>query len=409
MSKKPDSACMIFQSCTLNRIPIEKWSQSGYGFVGNIISVNNHDTFEAGLDNFLDTSEGKYISRNFLKELIERTLIACKSHSDLDVSARTQWFNSHIKNLVKARDFKVIKTVFGGEILNSSQPIKLGGLTFYEIPRHGEEIKLPFDDPYFRKNQPIKTVAEYCALSKDEDKALELADTVFNSFDLLMAFLLAERNFDFSIGILRKRFAPVQQPIVFTDGGLYGKKEKNHNFKPSLDLTKLADFCPDQKESTLKSLFDIALSPRTEIEKKISRSIEWLGEAYLDNNHSSALLKIVIALEALFKIDERSVITASIMASMAEQCAYVNGRSAEDCVQIESYVKGIYGLRSSIVHTGSSSVRETILKKALKFTRTTIFNLLFIKLDLEIETMSKLQELIRVGKYKACPIWHPKL
>lgn len=409
MSKNPESASMIFQSCTLNRNPVEKWNYSSCGYVGNIISISNHEAFETGLDCFLDTSKGKYISRNFLKSLIESTLIGCKSHSDLEVNIRTQWFNDHIKTLAKARDFKVVKTVFGGEIINSSQPIKLGVLTFYEVPRHGDRIKLPFDNPYFLQNQPAKTVAEYCALSKDEDKALELADVVFNSFDLSMAFLLAERNLDFSIGILRKRFAPIQQPIVFTDGGLFGKDEKNHNFKPELDLTKLARFCPDQKESTLKSLFNIALSPRTEIEKKISRSIEWLGEAYLDNNHSSALLKIVIALEALFKVDERSVITASIMASMAEQCAYINGRSAEHCVQIESYVKGIYGLRSSIVHTGSSSVRETILKKALEFTRATIFNLLFMKLDLEIETMSKLQELIRAGKYKACPIWHPKI
>lgn len=400
---------LIFQSAKLNRDFSGAWNHSNSGYVGNILSVTDHDTFEAELDCFLETSAGKFISRNFLKNLIERALIECKDRCDLDVSSRVEWFKDHLKKLAEERDHKVVKTVFGGDIINSKIPVKLGPLNFYEIPRHGEQIILPFSDQFFCRQQSTKTVAEYCAKAKDEDKALELADAVFNTFDLSMAFLLAERNFDFSIGILRMRFSPIQQPIVFTEDGLYGVQEKNHNFKPSLDLTDLASFCPDKKESTLVSFFNIVLSPKSEIERKISRAVEWIGEAYLDSNRSSSFLKIVIALEALFKVDENGVITASIMASMAEQCAYLNGRSTEECVLIEGYVKRLYGLRSSIVHTGSSSVRETDLKKALEFTRNTIFNLLFFKLKLEIEKMSKLQDLIRVSRYKACPLWQLNL
>lgn len=405
MSKKADGVILIFQSSKLNREVLGAWSYSDSGYLGNIISIVDSDKFESGLDNFLETFDGKFISRSFLKNLVERTLVGCKECCDSDVSFRVEWFKNHLKSLAGERDHRVVKTVFGGEIINSKIPVKLGSLIFYEVPRHGEKILLPFSDQFFCRQQPTKTVAEYCVKAKDKDKALDLADAVFNAFDLSLAFLLAERNLDFTIGILRMRFSPVQQPIVSTEGGLYGVQEKNHNFKSNLDLTNLARFCPDEKDETLVSFFNVVLSPKSEIERKISRAVEWIGEAYLDNNRSSAFLKIVIALEALFKVDEVGVITASIMASMAEQCAYLNGRSAEECVRIEGYVKQLYGLRSSIVHTGSSSVRESDLKKALEFTRATIFNLLLFKQQLEIETMGKLQGLIRVSRYKACPLW----
>ncbi len=398
---------MIFSSCILNRQNSGNWTYSDAGYTGNILLITEIQSFEKGLDEFLETSEGRFISRNFLKRLIERTLVGCENDRDTEVNSRIEWFKNHIRALAKERDYKVVKTLYGGDITKSEHPVRLGPLVFYEIPRHGGLIKLPFPDPFFCKHQATKTVAEYCAQAKDQDKALEFADTIFNAFDLSMAFLLAEQNFDFSIGILRMRFSPVQQPIVFTQGGLFGIQEANHNFKSGLDLTEVANFVPGKNKNTMLSFFNSVLSPETEIERKISRAVEWTGEAYLDSNRSSAFLKIVVALEALFKVDETGVITASIMASMAEQCAYLNGQSVAECLQIERYVKNLYKLRSKIVHTGSNSVRESELKNALAFTRKTIFNLLLLKNNLKFNALGELQNLIRESRYKACPLWQP--
>lgn len=395
----------IFKSCTLNRSTVGKEKFSFDGQVGNVISITEPESFEKGLDDFSKTIDGQFISKNYLKYYIEKTLSECINHPDADVNIRVKYFKKIIDNLDKQQEYRVVKQVFGGSIANSIQPISVGVMDFYEVPRHGSHIKLPFSDPFFSKNQPTKIVAEICVKALDSYKAIEMADTLFNTFELSIAFLLAEKNIEFSIGALTREFFPAEPPIIYTEGSLYGRSKDYYKSVQPLDLTKLNDLFPDKKDSTMMHFFNVVLSPGNEIERKLSRAIEWIGEAYRDKNRSSALLKVAIALEALFKVDERSVITASIMAGMAEQCAYISGKSVDECIEIERYVKELYALRSKIVHTGSSNLGENELMKSLAFSRSTIFNLLGLKINKEFKSMDELQKEIREGKYKASPLW----
>ncbi len=377
---------------------------SSDGQVGNIILITDLVSFEKGFDDCSKTTKGQFISKNYLKYYIERTLFDCRNHPDTEVDIRVKYFIKIIDSVDTQREYWVIKQVFGGNIDDSLKPINVGSLCFYEVPRHGIYINLPFSDPFFSREQPTKTVAQLCVKAFDEYKALEIADTLFNTLELSISFLLAESSIVFSIGALTREFSPIHPPIIYTEGSLFGMRENKHISEKSIDLTNLTELFPDRKDNTMIHFFNIVLSPNNQIERKLSRAIEWIGEAYRDKNRSSALLKVVIALEALFKVDERGVITASIMASLAEQCAYISGKSVDECVEIENYVKELYALRSRVVHSGSNNLGENELKKALTFSRSTVFNLLSLKINEEFQSMDQLHKKVREAKYKACPL-----
>ncbi|HDS4948016.1 hypothetical protein B9037_006065 [Klebsiella aerogenes] len=407
MSYSKDISSRIFKSCTLNKSTIEKIIFSHDGLIGNVIIITDNESFEKGLDDLSKTNDGQFISKIYFRYYIEKTLFECGDHPDDDIDVRVKYFKNLINSLslVKQTEHRVVKQVFGGNIKNGSHPINLGPFCFYEIPRHASHIKLPFSDPFFSKQQPTKTVVQLCVKSLDSYKASEIADTFFNTLELSFSFLLAKKGKEFSIGAFMYEFSPTEPPIIYTEGSIFGRTENKHEQDQIIDLADLTDYFPEKKASSMTNFFNVVLSPGTQLERKLSRAVEWIGEAYRDKNRSSALLKVVIALEALFKVNERSVITASIVASMAEQCAYISGESVDECLEIEDYVKELYGLRSKVVHAGSNNLGENELKKALTFSRSIIFKLIDLKINEKFESIDELQPKIRESKYKSCPLW----
>ncbi|QCC92438.1 hypothetical protein E7735_16470 [Enterobacter cloacae] len=129
------------------------------------------------------------------------------------------------------------------------------------------------------------------------------------------------------------------------------------------------------------------------------RGVEWLGEAYIEENKASAFIKVAVAMEALLKIDEKGIISSSIMSTIAEQCAFLLGEDVNDCIEIEEKVKKMYGIRSKIVHSGSNSVEEYLLEEFLEFNRRVIFKITELKVKLNLKNMKELQDIIKGKKY----------
>ena len=158
MSYSKDISSRIFKSCTLNKTTVEKIIFSGDGFIGNVIIITDNESFEKGLDDLSKTNDGQFISKIYFRSYIEKTLFDCSDHPDDDVDVRVKYFKKLISSLVKQREHRVVKQVFGGNIKNGSHPVNLGPFCFYEIPRHASHIKLPFSDIFFSKQQSTKTV-----------------------------------------------------------------------------------------------------------------------------------------------------------------------------------------------------------------------------------------------------------
>ncbi|HGK4598914.1 TPA: hypothetical protein ACJ2UE_003652 [Yersinia enterocolitica] len=254
MSYNKDISSRIFKSCILNKTTIEKRMFSQDGLIGNVIIITDNESFEKGLDDLSKTNDGQFISKIYFRYYIEKTLCECGDHPDDDVDFRVKYFKNLIKTLVKQREHRVVKQVFGGNIKNGFHPVNLGPFCFYEIPRHASHIKLPFSDPFFSKQQPTKTVVQLCVKSLDSYKASEIADTFFNTLELSFAFLLGKKGKEFSIGAFTYEFSPTEPPIIYTEGSIFGRSENKREQDQIIDLTDLTDYFP-QKKSKLDDEF----------------------------------------------------------------------------------------------------------------------------------------------------------
>ena len=119
----------------------------------------------------------------------------------------------------------------------------------------------------------------------------------------------------------------------------------------------------------------------------------------MDGNTASAFVKGAIALEVMFSESEKGVITPSIMAQIAESCAFLLGNDETPPREIEREVKRLYGIRSAVVHSGKDSVDEDDLNSLIQICRAVITALLSNKDFAEMDTMSRLAGYFRRRKY----------
>lgn len=403
MHKSKISTHSIFETCILNRDLYEKHSAIFETPPLEVIAiVKDNKKYTDSISKFLASKEGKVLSQKWLLLTLRRTLIDCKDICDSNIDARVKRFEDNLSDL-KIAEYKVVKNFYGATLNRSEFPIRFGDLTVYELPRHENELveQLPFGESSgFRNVNNTRTVIQCVVRCRDPSKALELANNAFNSFEMLMAFLLGEENVHFSKGILRMRFAPYQNATIASEGWISLGDEINNNYNGDFEISTLQEYLPNNRDFDLDYLIIMVLSPKNELEKKICMAIEWIGEAYSDSNRSSSYLKAVISLEALLKKDEKSVISPSIMSSIAEQCAYLNGRSAEECLNVEKKIKEIYSERSKIAHTGSSSVSLQSLVETRELVRHTILNFTAYAKNFNLESTDAFQKRLRIAKYE---------
>jgi hypothetical protein len=137
----------------------------------------------------------------------------------------------------------------------------------------------------------------------------------------------------------------------------------------------------------------------TQFETHILRCAEWTGQAIADLNSASAFVKAAIALEVLFKADEKGVITSSIMAQIAESCAFLLAENPIRAFEIEAEIKHLYSIRSSIVHTGKDSVADRDLNTLIGVCRHVVDMLLSSEEFAEFENMGQLGSYFKSKKY----------
>lgn len=106
-----------------------------------------------------------------------------------------------------------------------------------------------------------------------------------------------------------------------------------------------------------QKLFKLLNEQKNLLQNKIYKSAMWLGKSLRNENIGDAFLQEIIALECLLTRQEKNYcISPSIGYSLAETLALLVGNTKENRINILKDIKKLYGLRSSIVHSGKSDI-----------------------------------------------------
>ena len=152
-------------------------------------------------------------------------------------------------------------------------------------------------------------------------------------------------------------------------------------------------------ESGNKRIWEIFVKEnKTELEQRIFNSINWVGKAFGESDERISLLEIAFAFESLFQGNTKEIISPSIVASISEYYAFINGDSTEKRIELEKEFKQFYSERSGLAHGGKTRITFNPFKPFIMITNT-IRKVLVTEVFLNCDSLLKLSEIIKTMKY----------
>lgn len=152
------------------------------------------------------------------------------------------------------------------------------------------------------------------------------------------------------------------------------------------------------KEKGYYKFFDLILKEnKTDLEKRIVNSLNWLGQANNSIYLPNSLVFCAIALESLLNIDT-SNFSSSIVNQISEGVALITANNLTDRKKAKKSVKELYKKRSRIAHgNDDKAVTSAEVELMYNFVKYTIEDLLYNK---EFEDVRTIEDLFNVLENK---------
>jgi hypothetical protein len=190
-------------------------------------------------------------------------------------------------------------------------------------------------------------------------KGLREIDSVIN---LLRCYipLLFSSGLNVTLGLNKTFLGGDRYVISFKLGGGFSDKRERLGPLESYvlndeKLSHLEDNC-HMKE--MGEILSKNLSSRSEIEKRLSTAIRWIGTAMDEEYDCDKFLKFAVALECLLAKRNEEISTP-----LAERCTFILSENKEERRDLYKMVKRLYNTRSEIAHKGKVEIEKDQLNK----------------------------------------------
>ena len=335
-----------------------------------------------------------------LKELLDRLIPLVKEKvlaGGEFTHEEAKGFEDEITNLPLYR-FQVIRRFFGVVLEPGSSSMNFGNFNVgFGNQLLGDTARAPLISITLKPEELNEVYIECTVEARDTERAKEIANARFYSFEQIFRVFIGRRTDRLEVGILNYTGPQLRDCLVFAEEE--GPMTHNLSWNGALQPIPLNDPYFSKPEVPFPRLFGLISSENTELERHVLRCAEWTGQAMGDQNGASAFVKGTIALEVLFSANEKGVITPSIMAQIAESCAFLLGNSKWQPWEVEKEMKRLYGIRSAVVHSGKNSVAEKDLNALLQICRSVVIILLSNQDFAETTSISQLADYFRRRKY----------
>ena len=296
--------------------------------------------------------------------------------------------------------FRVVRDIHGIALKNIQTILTLGPYDIFHFESHKKVyeniVDVPLPDMLWR-NSSKSFLISYSVESRDQQKAIEVADISFEKFETTISFLMGLPVGEFEVGILNYSGWKVQRAFLFGDNR--GYYDTSNAVGPMQQVTLDQDYFVNKKLG-YDRLWELVASTRlTEIESKTLLAIQWIGYALRDPNIQSAFMKVAISLEIIFTYHEKEIINPSILYRISEGAALILGNNADERFEIEADIKKLYSIRSSIAHSGKANVHSSDYYSILKYARNVVLKLLSNKRLVKINTPEQLFKKLKKMKY----------
>jgi len=336
-----------------------------YNKLLNLISEN-----EQFKDVSIKTIETEYL--DILSNLIE-----IQQPTDQQIRSTLDEFLNKLPNLIE--NFYVIMAIDNLK-LDGINEIKIGNvcITPYDLikdnlikninsvidpnPHYNEQEKDELKKHAYERIQKLsnKVCARVGVRAEQNASFIKGAQEIDSVINLLRCFipLLFSRGSDVTLGLSGEFFRHSRYAISFKCSG---------GFSDEMKLSKINEYILDteklkhlEDKCHLKDLGEILsknISSRSEIEKRISTAIRWIGTAMEDDYDCDKFFKFSVALECLLTNRSEEITTP-----LAERCAFILSDDKEKRIDVFKRIKDLYGIRSKIAHEGQIEIENNNLE-----------------------------------------------
>lgn len=361
--------------------------------------------FDKYHDALLATYSGnKEVEQSYTLKTFESKLINWIASLILDQKrASADDAKQFIESLLSSplQGFSVSREIFGIKVDYLKAPVKLGGFTVHTPTSHSELIEsrrrfLGLDDDDLWFGPEPSYLVEWRAHAREQAKAIEDADRQFEVFENFLRFMLGLSS-RFEVGILNYQGLRRARAYVYSTDGASGTAASNYGAFEDLPICD--PWLTNQKNGNQYAWCLASLLSPSQFQQRLRLAIEWIGQAISEAAPQSSFLKAAISLEIIFTHNEKSIINPSILSQISEGTALLLGSNVHERLNFEKEAKRLYGLRSSIVHSGSSHISSSDREKMIFLASSVARKLLTCEELRQVASVEQLYQLIKEAKY----------
>jgi len=295
-------------------------------------------------------------------------------------------------------NYIIIKGIYGVKLNNNDIKFTLGPFDIYYQPTYKRilEEKYPPSLNFLWHNWQYDYLVTINIKARSQEKAKELADNFLYQLELFIYFAIGHRKKEFYINIISKVTYKYDSYLIFDEENI------GANFSNDfVDIVPLDDKYFMDSEIGNNKIWELLLpKTKTDIQKRIITSIEWIGKANSEVNNKNRFIFYVFAIESMLTFQEKTFITPSIAYSISESSAMILGTNYDDRIITEKKVKEIYNIRSAIAHGAEKEVSDDELNLAMNISRNIVIQFLTKPELTEINNFDQFIEYLKKKKYK---------
>ena len=208
--------------------------------------------------------------------------------------------------------------------------------------------------------------------SMGEDKAREKANVLFRLFENVIQFMVGRRWDEFYVRVVAKDVLISDQSVCMSSAGISMESAWRGPLGRENDYSLDDKYFISEENSMIWDL--IKKNNRSDWEEKLVRSINWIGRGLRNDDLTMSFLQMLVSLECLLVFDAPEFLSESITAKMSDGVAYVLADDKEKRLSIVKTMKGMYGLRSKVVHAGKEGISASQLIELFSISRAVLIS-----------------------------------
>jgi len=232
--------------------------------------------------------------------------------------------------------------------------------------------------------------------AREDTKAIEMANRVCETIENAFNYMIADLTHMHAVGIINYRGWRTTNVVICNDSSTGGHFHRDINLPVNIDDA----FFSDAKSGNDKIWLLITKHNKTDLENRIINSIDWIGKAITDVDLSKALVQFVFAIEGMLQLNEKNIITPSIISQLSDWLAFIISDELDDRKNISKYFKDIYQKRSAIAHGALKVIDIKDLSIALEICKQLIIAFLVSAPFSNMKTIEELGQYMTYLKFK---------